>query len=65
MYPRIHENFKNSKARVQLYWLLYKKRLYLQSDVNSGPCEASMMKLSCRNSERLQAANYIHKKAPS
>ena len=28
IYPKNHENFKNSKPRVQFYWFLYKKRLY-------------------------------------
>ena len=25
IYPKSHENFKNSKPRVQFYWFLYKK----------------------------------------
>ena len=24
--PKNHENFKNSKSRVQFYWFLYKKK---------------------------------------
>ena len=29
MYPKNHENFKNSKPRVQFYWFLSKKKSVL------------------------------------
>ena len=31
IYPKNHENFKNRKPRVQLYWFLQKRRVYKQN----------------------------------
>ena len=31
IYPKNHENFKNWKPRVQIYWFLYRKRVYIKN----------------------------------